>query len=55
MLAGASLGDDAAFAHAFGEQDLANAVVDFVRPGVEQILALKINLRAAQVARETLG
>ena len=40
MLARAGLGDDARLAHAPGEQDLADAIVDFVRAGVEQVLAL---------------
>ena len=40
MLAGAGLGDDAALAHSLREQDLAKRVVDFVRAGMEKILAL---------------
>ena len=55
MLARAGLGDDARLAHAPGEQDLADGIVDFVRAGVEQILALEINFRAAQFAREAFG
>ena len=55
VLAGAGFGDDAGLAHAFGEQDLADGVVDFVRAGVEQVLALEINLRAAEFAREAFG
>ena len=55
VLARAGLGDDARLAHAPGEQDLADAVVDLVRAGVEQVLALEINLRAAEFAREPFG
>ena len=53
--AGAGLGDDAALAHAAREQNLAHRVVDLVRAGVVQILALQIDLRAAAMAREPLG
>ena len=31
------------------EQDLAERVVDLVRAGVEQVFALEINLRAAEL------
>ena len=48
MLAGAGLGDDARLAHAAGEQDLAEHVVDLVRAGVVQLLALEIDFRAAR-------
>jgi hypothetical protein len=41
MLAGAGFGDDAGLAHALGEQDLADAVVDLVRAGVVQLFALE--------------
>ena len=54
MLAGARLGDDALLAHALGEQDLAERVVDLVRAGVEQVFALEINLRAAELAGQPL-
>ena len=55
MLARAGLGDDARLAHAPGEQDLADAVVDLVRAGVEQVLALEINFRAAEFPGEAFG
>jgi hypothetical protein len=55
VLAGAGFGDDAGLAHAPREQNLADGVVDFVRAGVEEVFALKINFRAAELARETLG
>ncbi len=54
VLAGAGFGDDAALAHAAGEERLAEAVVDLVRAGVEQVFALEIDLRA-EVLREAAG
>src|SRR5258706_6169497 len=53
MLPSASLGDDAFFAHAFGEQSLADGVVDFVSAGVVEIFALEINFSAAEFFRES--
>ena len=44
VLAGAGLGDDAGLAHAAGQQDLAHAVVDLVRAGVVQLVALEVDL-----------
>ena len=55
VLPGAGLGDDAALAHAFGQQRLAERVVDLVRAGVGQVLALQVNLRAAQLLGQTAG
>ena len=55
MLAGAGLGDDPGLAHAPGDQDLAQAVVDLVRAGVVQLVALEVDPGAAQVLRQTLG
>ena len=55
MLAGAGLGDDARLAHALGEQDLAQAIVDLVRAGVIEVFALEIDLRAAQMLGQALG
>jgi hypothetical protein len=55
VLAGARLGDDPLFAHAFCQEDLAHRVVDLVRAGVEQVLALEIDLRATQFTSEPLG
>jgi hypothetical protein len=42
VLAGAGLGDDARLAHALGEQRLAERVVDLVRAGVVEVLALEV-------------
>ena len=47
VLPGAGLGDDAPLAHARGEQRLAERVVDLVRAGVRQVLALEEDPRAA--------
>ncbi len=55
MLAGAGFGDDAALAHAPGQQRLAQAVVDLVRAGVQQIFALDVDLRAARGFGEAAG
>ncbi len=49
VLARAGLGDDAALAHAHREQRLAEAVVDLVRAGVQQVFALDVNARAAEM------
>ena len=55
MLAGARLGDDARLAHPPREQDLADHVVDLVRAGVIELVALEIDLRAAEMLRHPLG
>jgi hypothetical protein len=51
VLAGAGLGDDALLAHALREQGLPEGVVDLVRPGVEEVLALEVDLRPPAVLR----
>ena len=48
MLARAGFGDDSLFAHARGEQTLAERVVDFVRAGVQQVFALEVDARAGE-------
>ena len=55
MLAGAGFGDDPRLAHAPGQQDLAEAIVDLVRAGVVQLVALEIDLRAAEMLGQPLG
>ena len=55
MLAGAGLGDDAAPAHAASQQRLTEAVVDLVRAGMQQVLALEVDLGAAEVRAEPPG
>ena len=52
VLAGAGLGDDAGLAHAPGEQGLAQHVVDLVRAGVVEVLALEEDPGAARVLGE---
>ena len=51
VLSGARLGHDARLAHPLREQGLAQGVVDLVRAGVGQVLALEIDARAAQGLR----
>ena len=41
VLAGTGLGDEAALAHPHGEQPLADDVVELVRAGVQEVLALE--------------
>ena len=53
--AGAGLGDDAFFAHAPCQQDLADAVVDLVRASVVQLFALEVDLGAATELGQPLG
>src|SRR6056297_1227034 len=48
VLTGAGFRDDAGLAHAAGEDDLAQHVVDLVRTGVVQLVALHVDLRPAQ-------
>ena len=55
MLAGARLGDDARLAHAAREQDLAHHIVDLVRAGVIELVALEVDLGAAQMLGQPLG
>src|SRR5580704_17684642 len=49
VLPSAGFSDDARLAHFHCEQALANGVVDFVRAGVEQIFALKVDSRATEM------
>ena len=55
VLAGAGLGDDPRLLHRLREQRLAERVVDLVRAGVEQVLALEEDPRAAELAGQPLG
>ena len=55
VLARAGFGDDSLLAHATSEQNLAQAVVDLVRSGVEQVFALDVDFRAAQFFAEAPG
>ena len=55
VLACAGFSDDFFLAHEFGQQRLAQAVVDFVRPGVVEVFALEVDLRSAQLLRQAAG
>jgi len=55
VLARAGLGDDALLAHLLGEERLAHGVVDLVRAGVVEILALEVDVAGAVVLGEALG
>ena len=55
MLAGAGFGDDPRLAHAPGEQDLAEHIVDLMRAGVVQLLALEIDFGTAEMRGQPLG
>ena len=48
MLASTGFRDDPGFAHAHGEQYLADAIVDLVRAGMVEFVTLEPHLRAAQ-------
>ncbi len=50
VLARSRFRDDAFFAHPRGQQALTECVVYFVRASVQQIFALDVNARAAQIA-----
>src|SRR5262249_11622584 len=54
VLSGAGLRDDARLLHSSRQQDLAEAIVDFVRARVVEIFALQINLRAAEMLGQAL-
>ena len=45
----------ARLAHFYGEEALADGVIDFVRAGVQKIFALQINARAAELRGEARG
>src|SRR5262249_33282160 len=53
--AGAGLGDHPRLAHAARQQDLAEHVVDLVRAGMVEVLALEIDFRAPQMLGQALG
>jgi hypothetical protein len=55
VLAGAGLGDEAGLAHPLGEQRLAEDVVDLVRPGVVEVLALEHDDRLPALDRGAVG
>src|SRR5690606_27112857 len=54
MLTGAGFGDDALFAHAAGEQNLPEHIVQLVRTGVIEFFALQVNPGAAEMPAQAL-
>ena len=52
MLARAGFGHYPLFAHAFGQQHLAQGVVDLVRSEVVQVFPLEVNMRAAELSAQ---
>jgi hypothetical protein len=55
MLSRARLGDDALLAHASRQKNLAEDVVDLVSAGMIELVALEVNLRAAEMIGHALG
>jgi hypothetical protein len=55
VLAGTGFGDDAGFAEALGEEDLADGVVDLMRSGVEEVLALEVDFGATEFFGPAFG
>ena len=55
VLAGAGLGDDPRLAHLLRQQHLAQSVVDLVRAGVQQVLALEVDARTAEMLGQPLS
>ena len=55
MLARAGFGNEPLLSHPSRKQGLAEAVVDLVRAGVGQVLALQINLCAVELLGHALG
>ena len=54
MLAGAGLGDQMPLAHAAGQQDLAQDIVDLVGAGVVEVFPFEVN-REAQLLADPSG
>ena len=55
VLPRAGLGNEAGLAHLLGQEGLTQDVVDLVGAGVVEVLALEVDLRAAQVLGHALG
>ena len=53
MLAGACFRDDAFFAHASREQSLSESVIDLVRAGVKEVLALQVDACATKLLSQS--
>ena len=52
MLARASFGDDPLFSQPLGQKGLSQAIVQLVRPGMEEVLSLEKNPGSAALLRE---
>ena len=55
MLARAGFRDDPGFAHAAGQNDLTQHIVDLVRAGVVQLIPLHVDLGAAQMGGQAFA
>ena len=55
MLSRAGLGDDPLLAHPPRQHSLPQRVVDLVRAGMQQVLALQVDLRAAELLADSFG
>ena len=55
VLSGAGFGDDFGLTHAPGQQRLTHDVVDFMGAGMVQLVALEIELCAAEMRRQSAG
>jgi len=55
VLPSAGFSDDPRLAHAHGEQDLADAIIDLVRAGVIELVALEPYLRASELFGDARG
>ena len=55
MLSGAGFSDDTGLAHAFGKQNLAEAIVDLVTAGVIEVFTLEVDFRTAQMFGQAFG
>ncbi len=55
VLACARFRDERLLAHALGQKGLTKAVVDLVRTGVVEVLALEVHLGAAELTGQVLG
>ena len=55
MLARTGFRDDAGFAHAHSQQNLAHHIIDFMRAGMVELIPLQIDLGATQMLGEPLG
>ena len=55
MLTGAGFSDDALFSHGLRQQGLAENIIDFMRAGMREVFALKIDCGAFEIFGEPAG